>query len=236
MQPHPNMGLQQQWPVYPDTHDQVTNLFTTQGSYDFLGNMSKPEDGLGDKTSVSSVLDPYPGFTQEISQPGSIAVSTAGQAIFNVHGLPLSSHPHMGGYGMGGPGSHFMPPQPIHDSNNNVLNPMNPMFGTTASPIHDISHTHAPLWEPPATAIHPDLGNGSYNHLHFQSAGHPQVPVSQEHQGGGLDGIMPADDLMSMNKLVGNVSTDPSLNVNVNCSGPDHTSAAYAEGTAVEAV
>lgn len=231
MQPHPNMGLQQQWPVYPDTQDQVTNLFTAQGSYDFLGNMSKPEDGLGDKTSVSSVLDPYPGFTQETSQPGSITVSTAGQTMFNVHDLPLSSHPHMGGYGMGGPGSHFMPPQSIHDSNNNVLNSM---FVTTASPMHDISHTHAPLWEPQATAIHPDLGNGSYNHLQFPSAGHPQLPVSREHQGGGLDGIMPPDDLMD--KLVGNVSTDPNLNVNVNGSGPDHTSAAYAEGAAVEAV
>ncbi|KAL1970587.1 hypothetical protein VTN77DRAFT_4231 [Rasamsonia byssochlamydoides] len=228
---HPTMTLQQPWPMYPDTQDHVTNIFTTPGSYDFLNSMSKPEDGLEDKTSVSSVLDPFPCFAQETSQPGSIAVSTAGPVMYNVHDLPLSSHPHLGGYGMGGPGSHFMQPQPIHDNNHNVLNSI---FGTTASPMHDISHTHAPLWEPPAPAIHPDLAGGSYNHLHFPStSGHHQVPVSREHhQGGGLDGIMPPDDLMD--KLVGGVPTDQNLNVSV--SGPDHTSTAYAAGPAVETV
>jgi transcriptional enhancer factor len=215
---HPTMGLPQQWPVYSETQDHVTNLFSTQGSYDFLNSMSKPEDGL-DKTSASSVLDPFPGLAPETSQPGNMTVSTAGQAMYNVHDLPLSSHSHLGGYA-----SHFMPSQPMHDSSHS--NVLNSIFGTAAS-MHDISHTHAPLWEPHTSTIPPDLGSGSYGHLHYPSSGHHnQLPVPVSREGGGLEGMMPADDLMD--KLVGSVSTDPHMR-------GENRSTAY-EGTAVETV
>lgn len=179
-------SLQQQWPVYTDPQDSVTNMFSTQGSYDFLANINKPEDGIVDKTSVTSVLDSFTGLAPESSQPGSINVSAA-DPIFNVHDLPLSSHSHLSGYGLGGHSNHYMPSQQMHDSNNNVLNSI---FGTTAPSLHGISHTtHGPsLWEPhqaAAPSLHPDLDADDYGHLNFASSNHhshqPQHPHQQHH-------------------------------------------------------
>jgi transcriptional enhancer factor len=205
----PPASLQQQWPVYADPQDSVTNMFNTQGSYDFLSNINKPDDGIVDKTSVTSVLDSFPGLAPDSTQPGSINVSSAGDPMFNVHGIPLS-HSHLSGYG------HYLPPQHMHDSNNNVLNSI---FGTTAPSMHGISHTtHAPsLWEPhqaaAASSLHPDLDADHYGQLHFPPSSHHQhhhhahshhpVSVSREHQSSGLEGMLPPDDLMD--KLVGSV-------------------------------
>lgn len=219
----PSVSLQQQWPIYPESQD---NMFNTQGSYDFLNGLNKPEDGLGEKPSVTSVLDSFAGLTQETSQPGNMSVSSAGQTMFNIQDLPLSAHSHLGGYGLHGHGTHFMSSHDIHDSNNNVLNSI---FGTAAPSMHDIGHTQAPLWESQGTTIHHDLGSGAYGHMHFQTNGHHHhAPVSREHHGGGLEGILPPDDLMD--KLVGSVSAETHLN------GTGHDHSRYGEGTAVETV
>ncbi|OKL59669.1 Regulatory protein abaA [Talaromyces atroroseus] len=245
-QPPAAASLQQQWPVYTDPQDSVTNMFGAQGSYDFLGNINKPEDGIVDKTSVTSVLDSFTGLAPDSTQAGSINVSSAGDPMFNVHGIPLSSHPQLSGYGLGGHGGHYMPPQHIHDSNNNVLNSM---FGTTASSMHGISHntTHAPsLWEPhqttAASSLHPDLDADNYGHLHFPPSSHHQhhhhqhhqhhahhpVSVSRDHQSSGLEGILPADDLLD--KLVGSVPTESHL------GGTSAGNTRYPESNAVEPV
>ncbi|KAH8700569.1 transcription factor AbaA [Talaromyces proteolyticus] len=232
----PAVNLQQQWPVYADHTDGVAQMFNTQGPYDFLNNMSKPEDGLVDKPSVTSVLDSFAGLTQETTQPGSVNASSASQAMFNVHDLPLTSQSHLPGYGLGGDNNHYMSSQHIHDNNNSVLNSI---FGTSAPSMHDISNTPAPLWETQGANLHSDLVAGSYGHMHFPTNSHhhhhhqqqqqqQQIPVSREHQGSGLEGILPADDLID--KLVSGVSTSGHMN------GTTPGNARYADNSAVEAV
>ncbi|KAL2007845.1 hypothetical protein VTN00DRAFT_7827 [Thermoascus crustaceus] len=217
-------GNAQQWPMYPEPHDNVANLFNPQGTFDFLNAMTKPEDGLGDKTAVSSVLDPFPGL-QNTSRAGGINVSSGGQVVLNVNDIPLSHANPLAGY-VNGYDSHFMSSQQpavrVHD-NNSVLNSI---FGTAGPSIDDITHTHPPLWDSHATAIHEDVSSG-YNALQFPSH-HQHVPVSREpHQDNGLEGMMPPD---LMDKIVGSIPADPAMHG----TAPDNTNPAYAESTAVE--
>jgi transcriptional enhancer factor len=235
----PAVNIQQQWPVYADHADGVAHMFNTQPSYDFLNNINKPEDNLVDKTSVTSVLDSFTGLTQETTQAGSVSVPSASQGIFNVHDLPLASHSHLSGYGLGGDNNHYMTSQHIHDNNNNVLNSI---FGSAGPSIHDISQTQAPLWEPQGSSLHSDLGGNGYSHMHFPSNGHhqhhhnhhhqhqhqQQVPVSRENQGSGLEGILPSDDFID--KLVSGVSAGGHLN------GATSTNTRYTDNNAVESV
>lgn len=239
--------LQQQWPVYADPQDSVTNIFGAQGSYDFLSNINKPDDGIVDKTSVTSVLDSFTGLASESTQAGSINVSSAGDNLFNVHDIPLPSHSHLSGYGLGGHSNQYMSSQNIHDNNNNVLNSI---FGTTAPSMHGISHAQAhSLWESQAAgaSIHHDLGTDNYGHLHFPSSSHHQShhqhhahshhaqhshhqgPVSREHQNSGLEGMLPPDDLID--KLVGSVTSGDS-HLGVTTTGNTR----YPESSAVETV
>ncbi|RAO74124.1 uncharacterized protein BHQ10_010136 [Talaromyces amestolkiae] len=247
-QPATAVTLQQQWPVFADTQDSVANMFGAQGSYDFLSNINKPDDGIVDKTSVTSVLDSFTGLASESTQGGNINASSASDNLFSVHDLPLSSHSHLSGYGLGGHGNPYMPPQTIHDSNNNVLNSI---FGTAAPSMHGISHTQAPsLWESQGTgaSLHHDLGTDNYGHLHFPSSSHHQphhlhhshnhhhthhshhqVPVSREHQSNGLEGMLPPDDLID--KLVGSVTSGDS-HLGIATTG----NARYPESHSVETV
>lgn len=249
-QPATAVNLQQQWPVFADTQDSVTNMFGAQGSYDFLSNINKSDDGIVDKTSVTSVLDSFTGLASESTQGGNINVSSTGDNLFSVHDLPLSSHSHLSGYGLGGHGNPYMPPQTIHDNNNNVLNSI---FGTAAPSMHGIPHTQAPsLWESQGTgaSLHHDLGTDNYGHLHFPSSSHHQphhlhhshshnhhhthhsqhqVPVSREHQSNGLEGMLPPDDLID--KLVGSVTSGDS-HLGVTSNG----NARYPEPHSVETV
>lgn len=243
-QPPAAVSLQQQWPVYADSQDSVTNMFGAQGSYDFLGNITKADDGIVDKTSVTSVLDSFTSLASENTQAGSINVSSASDNLFSVHELPLSSHSHLAGYGLSGHNNHYMQSQNIHDSNNNVLNSI---FGTTAPSMHGISHTQGPsMWESQGTgaSLHHDLGTENYGHLHFPSSSHHQpphqhhhhshhshhqVPESREHQSSGLEGMLPPDDLID--KLVGSVATSDS-----HLGGATTGNARYPESNAVETV
>ncbi|KAJ9215315.1 transcriptional regulator family: TEA/ATTS [Paecilomyces variotii] len=224
---HPGQNVQHHWPIYQETHESVPNMFPSQGSYDFLNSISKAEDGYGDKTAVSSVLDPFPGLHQETTQASSISVTTAGQPMINLHDIPFSQS-HYAGYTIA-PDGHYMPPQQQHTRahDNSVLHSI---FGPpTGTPIDDMAHGQAPLWDSHQTGIHGDLNasNGGYTHLQYPSQ-HHQVPVSREQRtGNGLEGMMPSDDLMD--KIVGGVSGDPGIPN----SGPDHTNSVYPEGTTV---
>ena len=55
---HPSQS-HSQWPMYQSPHDNVANLFNTPGHLDFMTSISKAEDGLNDKTAVTSVLDSF---------------------------------------------------------------------------------------------------------------------------------------------------------------------------------
>lgn len=151
-----NRNAQQQWPMYLEPHD--VNLFYVQGTFDFLNTMTKPEDGLGDNTAVSSILDLVPGLHQDTSQAGGIGVSGGGPVMLNVDDIPLS-HTDLAGY-TNGYDTHFMlsqqPGVRMHDKNG-VLNSV---FGTTGSLIDDISHTHPSLWDSHATTIHDGVSSG----------------------------------------------------------------------------
>ncbi|EED16818.1 transcription factor AbaA [Talaromyces stipitatus ATCC 10500] len=244
-QPQTAASLQQQWPVYTDPQDSVTNMFGPQGSYDFLSDINKADDGIVDKTSVTSVLDSFTGLAPESTQGGSINMSSAGDPLFNVHDLSLSSHSHLSGYSLGGHGNQYMPSQTIHDSNNNVLNSI---FGTTAPSMHGISHTQAPsMWESQGTgpSLHHDISTENYGHLHFPSSSHHhhhnpyhhshhshhhhQVPVSREHQNSSLEGMLPPDELIG--KLVGSANPGDS-----HLGGTTTGNTRYPESNAVETV
>lgn len=234
-------SFQHQWPVYADPHDGVSNIFGTQASYDFLSNINKTEDGIVDKTSVTSVLDSFPGLASEVTQADGLPVSSAGDGLFNVHDLPLSSHHHLSGYGLP---NHYLPSQHIHESNHHILNSI---FGGSTPSSHPQS-----LWDTQAsaTSLHHDLGAENYGHLQFAPTNHHQhnshhqqppttfhshhhphhhVPVSRENQSSGLEGMMPPDDLLD--KLVGSVSTGDS-----HLGGTTAGSSRYTDSSTVQPV
>ncbi|KAJ5086016.1 hypothetical protein N7532_010787 [Penicillium argentinense] len=214
---------QHQWPMYPQSHDNVANIFNSSGHLDFMSAITKPEDSLGDKTAVTSVLDSFStSLAPETSQPTSMSVTSGGPMMLNMHGLPLT-HPSMG-YNMGPDTSQYVPPQQhgvnIHDSNN-VLDGF---FGPGTQTLDDLSQGHA-SWGTHSTSIPGDVSGGGYHHMPFQTE--HQVPASREsqqpHQSHHFDGLMAPDDLMD--KLVGRMSNDPSMHG----AGPEHANSGYAE-------
>ncbi|KAJ5920227.1 hypothetical protein N7516_011085 [Penicillium verrucosum] len=209
---HPSQS-HSQWPMYqPSHHDNMANLFNSAGQLDFMASISKPEDGLNDKTAVTSVLDSFSASLAPENIPSTSLHGSSGTPVMlNVHDLPLS-HPVMG-YPMGHEASHYVPPQQhsvnMHDSNS-VLG----YYGSNPQPLDDLSHGQS-SWGAHSTSIPGDVGTGSY-HLPYQPEHHGHGSVSREsQQPHHFDGILPSDDLMD--KIVGRMSNGPSMHG----AGPD---------------
>lgn len=214
---------QSQWPMYSSSHDSVANIFNSSGQLDFMAAITKPEDGMGDKTAVTSVLDSFSAsLASETSQPTSLNVSSGGPVMMNMHDLPLS-HPNLA-YTMGHDASQYVSSQQhgvnLHDSNS-VLNGF---FPGSAQSLDDLSSGQA-SWAAHSSSL---TGDG-YHHIPFQTEHHVSVSreSQQPHQ---FDGLMPPDDIMD--KLVGRMSNNSSMHG----AGPEHANGTYAENGAVDAV
>lgn len=219
---------QQQWPMYPLPNDQVTNMYSPHGTYDFLNGISRPEEVL--KIPSTSVLDSFNPLPHDSSQPGSIAVSSPSPALFNVHDLTLTHGFHglpLPTYGLTGHTNHYLPAPHVLDNNQTVLNSI---YGTTAPSMTDVTQAPTPMWTTQGSTIRPELAGANYTHLPYPATGqhHQVVPVSREQQNNELEGVLSADDLMD--KLVGAVPPEAQLN------GTGSGNARYTESTAVEAV
>jgi transcriptional enhancer factor len=218
---------QSQWPMYSNSHDSVANIFNSSGHLDFLAAITKPEDGMGDKTAVTSVLDSFSAsLAPETSQPTSLGASSGGSVMMNMHDLPLS-HPSLG-YTMGHDASQFVPSQQhgvnLHDSNS-VLNGF---FPGSAQSLDDLSHGQA-SWGAHSNSLTGDVSANGYHHIPFQTEHH--VPVSREsQQPHHFDRLMPPDDIMD--KIVGRMSNGSGMHG----AGPEHANAPFVENGAVDAV
>ncbi|KAJ5911784.1 Conidiophore development regulator abaA [Penicillium subrubescens] len=218
---------QSQWPMYHSSHDTVANIFNSSGHLDFMSAITKAEDGMGDKTAVTSVLDSFSAsLAPETSQPTSLSVSSGGPVMMNLHDIPLS-HPSLG-YAMGHDASQYVPSQQhsvnLHDSNS-VLNGF---FPGSAQSLDDLSNGQA-SWGAHSNSLTGDVSAGGYHHIPFQTEHH--VPVSREsQQPHHFDGLMPPDDIMD--KIVGRMSNTSSMHG----AGPDHANGTYAENGTVDAV
>ncbi|KAA8642332.1 hypothetical protein EYZ11_008362 [Aspergillus tanneri] len=202
------------WPLYQPPQE---NMFGSTGNFDFLNSITKAEDGLGDKTAVTSVIDSFPNLPpQETSQPAHLNGSSGGPVMLHVP--DILSHPNLSGYNMGHDGH--------YQDNGNVLNNI---FGSGSQSIDEMGHSHA-AWSTPSTTIPGDVGSNNYTHLQFPSS-ESQVPVSREsHQSNTFAELIGPDDLID--KLVGHIPGDPGMNG----AGPDHANSAYTETNAVETV
>ncbi len=218
------------WPLYQPSHDHITGLYNTSGAFDFLNSTTKAEDGLSDKTASTSVLDPFPNLQQQqqtTSQPTGVNGSSGGPVMLQVPDLPLP--PNLGTYGLGYE-SNYVSSQhhggSLHDHNSS--NGLSSFFVPSSQSLDDISHSHAP-WSNPSTTIPGDTNGGNYHHLPYSSSDH-SVAVSREpHQHhNSFEGLLPPDDLVG---IVGGMPGDPGMNG----AGPEHTTSAYTEHTAVEA-
>lgn len=174
-----------------------------------MTSITKPEDGLNDKTAVTSVLDSFStSLAPEPLSATSLHGSSSAPVMLNVHDLPLS-HPGMG-YTMGHDTSHYLPPPqhgiPMHDSHS-VLNGF---FGSNAQHLDDLSPSQH-SWGTQPTSIPGDIGAGSY-HLPYQPEHHSSRESQQPHR---FDGLLPSEDLMD--KIVGRMSSGPSMHG----AGPD---------------
>ncbi|KAJ5121875.1 hypothetical protein N7526_008812 [Penicillium atrosanguineum] len=207
---------QSQWPMYQSSHDNVANIFNSSGHLDFMNSITKPEDGLGDKTAVTSVLDSFSSsLPNETSQPTSLSVSSSGPMMMNMHDLPLS-HPSLG-YAMGHDTSQYVPSQQ-HSC-------VERLFPGTQS-LDDLSHGQA-SWGAHSTSIPGDVSTGGYHHMPFQPE--HQVPASREsQQPHHFDGLMPE----LMDKIVGRMSNGS----NMHGAGPEHTNTGYADNGPVDSV
>ncbi|KAJ5543478.1 hypothetical protein N7535_005902 [Penicillium sp. DV-2018c] len=207
---HHQPQSQSQWPMYHSSHDNVANLFNSSGPLDFLTSITKPEDGLNDKTVSTSVMDSFSTSLAPENIPStSFHGSNGAPVMMNVHDLPLS-HPSMG-YPMSHEASHYVPSQQhgvhMHDSNS-VLNGF---FGSNAQPLDDLSNSHG--WGAHSTSMPGDVGAGNY-HLPYQTEHHGSVSreTQQPHH---FDSLLPSEDLMD--KIVGRMSSGP----NMHGAGPD---------------
>ncbi|CAG8182806.1 unnamed protein product [Penicillium salamii] len=214
---------QSQWPMYTSSHDNVANLFNSNGPLDFMSSISKPEDGLNDKTAVTSVLDSYStSLAPETAPSTSLHTSSGAPVMLNVHDLSMA-HPGMG-YNLGPDTSHYVPAQqhPVMHDSNSVLNGF---FGSNAPSLEDLGHGQG-SWGTHSASIHGDVGS-SYHHLPFQEH-HGSVPreTQQSHH---FDMTLPSDDLMD--KIVGRMSNGP----NMHGAGPD-ANTGYGDNTSVDAV
>lgn len=225
---HGNSLPQPHWQIYQQPQENVGNMFNSTNSFDFLSSISRPEDGLGDRPAVTSVLDPFPSLQQpETSQPTGLSSSHDAPVMLNApdYSLPQS---HLTGYGMGHDNHYIHSQHPgvsnVHESSKFL----NSILGNGSQPIDDMGHNHA-SWGPPSTSIAGDVGTNNYTHLQFQPS-EPEVPVSREssHHTSGLEGLVPPDWL---EKMVGGVPSDPGMHG----AGPDHASSSYNESI-VEAV
>ncbi|KAH1351937.1 hypothetical protein KXV22_001103 [Aspergillus fumigatus] len=227
---HQNGTSQPHWPLYPPPHESMSNMYHSTGSFDFLNSVSKAEDGLPDRTAVTSILDSFPAMPpQETSQPSSLNVSSGGPVMLNVHDMSLSHH-NLAGYALSHD-NHYVPSQQhgvsVHDSSN-VLNNI---FGPGSQPMDEIGNSQS-AWGPPipSTTIPSDVGSNHYTHLPYHHHDHQTSASRESHPPNGFEGLMGPDDLMD--KIVGSMPDDPGMNG----AGPDHASAAYADTNATEAV
>ncbi|KAB8201680.1 TEA/ATTS domain family-domain-containing protein [Aspergillus parasiticus] len=93
--------LQQHWPLYRPSHHHVTSIFNSAGAFDFTHSITKPEEGLSDKTNSALMLDPFPSLQQQTtSQPNSLDVSSGAPRMLQTPDLPLP-HTGLGTYGLG---------------------------------------------------------------------------------------------------------------------------------------
>lgn len=218
----------QHWSMYQPSHDHVASLYNSAGAFDFLNSISKPEEGLSDRTASTSVLDPFPNLAQQVSShSASINTPSSAPAMLQIPDLALP--PNLGSYSLGHD-SHYVPSQhhggSLHD--HSTSNGLNSFFIPSTQSLDD---SHAP-WSTPTTIPGlGDTGNTSYHHLPFTSTSSDySVAVSREpHQSHSFEGLLQPDDLVG---IVGGISGDPGMNG----AGPEHTSSAYAEHSAVEAV
>lgn len=214
---------QSQWPMYPSSHDNMANIFNSSGHLDFMTSITKPEDALGEKAAVTTVLDSFSSnLAPDTSHPTNLGVSSGGSMMMNMHDLPLS-HPTLG-YHLGHDSGQYVPSQQqnvnIHDSNM-----LHGFFPGTQS-LDDLGHGQA-SWGP-HSSISGDVGNGGYHHMPFQAE---QVSVSREsQQPQQFDGLMPPEDIMD--KLVGRMSHGS----NMHGAGPEHGNSGYRDNATVDAV
>lgn len=211
---------QAHWPLYQPPQENVPHMFHTPGSFDFLNSISRPEDGLGERPAVSSVIDPFPSLQQpEASQPASLNVTSEAPVPLSApeYSLPQT---HFAGYGMGHD-SHYVPSSNYGVNVQDSSRFLHSILGAGPQPIDDISQSHASWGPPPPPTTIPDVESSSYSHLQFQPSEH-EVPVTREsHQSNGLEGLMPPDWL---EKIVG-VPGDP----NMHGAGPDQPNSSYDE-------
>ncbi|KAL4884529.1 TEA/ATTS domain family-domain-containing protein [Aspergillus karnatakaensis] len=227
---HHSGHAQQPWNLYQPSHDHVTSLYNSAGAFDFLNNISKPEEGLSDKIAVSSVLDQFPSLHQHTtSQSSSVIGSSGAPVMLQIPDLSLPSN--LGTYGLGHE-SHYVPSQQhgggLHDtSSSNGLSSLSNFFVPSSQSLDEITQSHA-AWSTPTT-ISGDTSGGNYHHLPYTSSDHSIAVSRESHQNNSFEGLLPPDDLVG---IVGSMSSDPGING----AGPEHTTSAYAEHTAVEAV
>ncbi|KAL4739738.1 regulatory protein abaA [Aspergillus similis] len=225
---HQNAPSQQPWSLYQPSHDHVNSLYHSAGAFDFLNSITKPEEGLSDKTVSTSVLDPFPNLTQQTtSQTAGINVPSGAPVMLQIPDLSLSSN--LGTYGLGHE-SHYVPSHHnsanLHDHSSTTG--LGHYFVPSTQSLDEIGHTHAP-WSAPNTTIPGDTSSGNYHHLPFTTSDHSVAVSRESHQSHSFEGLLPSEDLVG---IVGGLAGDPGMNG----AGPEHTSSAYAEHTAVEAV
>ncbi|KAJ5477516.1 Conidiophore development regulator abaA [Penicillium diatomitis] len=229
-QHHQPSQAQSQWPMYSSSHDNVTNMFSSSSHLDYLSSITKPEDTMGDKTAVTSVLDSYPvTLAPETSQASILNVSSGGSMMMNMHDLPLS---HSGIPYMSHDGSHYVPSQSHNVHLQDSHNVLNGFFGGNTQSLDDMNNGQA-SWAAHSSSLAGDVGTNNYHHQHhhipYQSEHHASVPRESQ-QPHNFDGLLPSEDLMD--KLVGRMSNNPSMHG----AGPEHGSTTYAETGSVEGV
>ncbi|KAB8276226.1 TEA/ATTS domain family-domain-containing protein [Aspergillus minisclerotigenes] len=105
--------LQQHWPLYRPSHDHVTSIFNPAGAFDFMNSITKPEEGLSDKTKSASMLDLFPSLQQQTtSQPTSLDESSGAPRMLQVPDLPRL-YPGSGTYGLSHEGHLIGPEDPV---------------------------------------------------------------------------------------------------------------------------
>ncbi|KAL4928533.1 transcription factor AbaA [Aspergillus undulatus] len=227
---HYTAPSQLSWPLYQLSHDHVANLYNSAGAFDFLNSITKPEEGLSDRTASTSALDPFPSLAQQLSsQPGVNTSSSAPMMLQSLQVPDLSLPPNLGTYGLGNE-SHYVPSQhhSIGSLRDHSSNDLSNYYIPSTQSLEDISNSHAP-WFTTSTTISGDTGSGNYNRLPFTSPDHSAAVSRESHQNNSFEGLLPPDDLVG---IVGGLTSDPGMNG----AGPEHTASSYAEHTTAEVV
>ncbi|KAL2813791.1 regulatory protein abaA [Aspergillus cavernicola] len=219
---------QHHWSMYQPTHDHVTSLYNSASAFDFLNSITKPEEGISDKTASTSVLDSFPNLQQQTtSHSASLNSSSGPPVMLQIPDLSLP-HANLSAYGLGHE-NHYVPSHhhggSMHDNNSN--NGLSGFFVPSSQSLDEMSHSHA--WATPSTTLPGDTSGSNYHNLPFTSPDHSIAVSRESHQSNSFEGLLPPDDLVG---IVGGLSGDPGMNG----EGPEHTTSAYVEHTAVEAV